>query len=269
MRFGCCTSIDNVQQVIQAGYDYIELPGASLKAEQPESEFMPLARQMDSLPIRAEAFNVFLVPGISVAGPNVDLQRLQNYVATSMARARQIGGRIIVFGSGGARRCPEDWDHAVAAEQIRNFLYICGDAAAKNNFTVCIEALNRRETNMINSLPDAIGFAEEVNLPQIAVLADLYHMMLENEPMNVVSLAGSRLRHTHVADGEQRLAPGLGNFDFVAFYRALIYTGYGDNPDERCSIECRWQNFNAEAGPALDVLRKAWGEAVTFGQQPE
>lgn len=262
MRFGCCTTIEHVRLVADAGYDYIELPTASVKALEPEAEFLPLARQVSNAPLVPEGFNIFLPGGIAVTGPDADPEQIRNYVETAMSRIHRLGGSRISFGSGAARRIPDGWDAGRAFEQIREFLDICGESAASNDIILCIEALNKTETNTINSIPEALRLAQAVDHPNVQILADYYHMMREGEPLEVVQAAGKAIKHTHVADGDARLSPGRGDYDFEAFFSALLRAGYGSEPTERCSIECRWENLQEELVPALATLRVAWMKAL-------
>ena len=53
-----------------------------------------------------------------------------------------------------------------------------------------------------------------------------------------------------------RVAPGEGNYPYEEFFRRLHKGGYSG----RISIECRWDDLAAQAGPAGNFLRRMWDE---------
>jgi sugar phosphate isomerase/epimerase len=77
--------------------------------------------------------------------------------------------------------------------------------------------------------------------------------MEEGEDLGAIDDAADLLSHAHVADGTARRAPGRGDYDIAAFISHLDAGGYGGD----VSIECGWDDFDAEVGPALATLRGA------------
>lgn len=259
MRFGICASLAKMEAVTAAGFDYIEPPvTALLQPEQPEAGIMPpLLAQLAASRLKPETFNLLLPSDIKVVGPETDPERQEHYLDTAFRRARMLGGAIAVFGSGGARRRPEDWPEAEAHSQILAFLGRCGEAAQRHGMLLVIEPLNVNESNTINSVAAALGFAKEVNHPAVAVLSDLYHVAHDHQSYDETRDAARLLRHVHVA-GQRRRAPNADDQKFLAGYLAVLkqigYTG-------RISIEANWEDLEAQAASALQVLRRAWEAA--------
>ncbi|GAB4570326.1 MAG: hypothetical protein Kow0047_23900 [Anaerolineae bacterium] len=257
MRFGCCTTIDNAPAVIDAGYDFIELAvGPHLMPEAPDREWAPVRTTIEKAGIQPAAFNVMVPASIKITGPDASPERLRRYVNTVFHRASLLGGEVVVFGSGGARSVPDGFPREQAWQQLVQFVRWAGDAALAAGMTLVIEPLNQGESNVLNSIPEAIELAEAASHPAVQVLADLYHIMVDEEPIDDVLAAGSRLRHVHVADSE-RLYPGSGSYPYPAFFGALKQIGY----DRAISVECRWGDFEKECAEALAFLRKTWDEA--------
>ncbi len=251
MQFGCCCSIENAEIAHAAGFDYIECTVVSLLPEATETIFAPILEKYQASPIPVRACNVFLPGDLKVVGSDLDQPRIKHYVQTAMRRVMLIGAEVVVFGSGKARMVPEGFDRATAEQQIVDFLQLVADEAEQHELTVVIEPLNRRESNILNSVPEGDAMAARVNRPFIRNLADFYHMDEEHEPLSNISACKERLAHIHVADTDRR-APGTGSYpydEFVAQLRAANYDGM-------VSIECRWENFAAEAGPAYTYLRQ-------------
>ena len=256
-RFGCCASADRAEAVARAGFDFIELPAAgTLQADADGDDFAPALSMLEHLPIPAEAFNVFLPGDLKIVGEAVDKERIRRYVHHAMDRASAVGGKVMVFGSGGARRVPEGFDPLEALAQIAEFLSIVGPEAERFDVAIAIEPLNQGETNIINSVTEGLELAETVDHPSIRVLADLYHMEVEREPLDNVLPVGDRLAHVHVAD-TGRFSPGTGEYDTIGLFRRLKQIGYTG----RVSIECTWRDFEAEAPASLAFLRETWQRA--------
>lgn len=259
MRFGCCAGVDKIAATQQAGFDYIEFPVAVVAPERPESEFGPVYDEIRSHRILAEAWNCLIPGDMKLTGPRVDSYRIERYLRTAFDRIARLGGKVVVFGSGGARSIPEGFDPTEGRRQILEFLALCSVVAAQRSLTIAIEPLNRKESNVINSVAEGLEFAELAAHPNVRVLADLYHIDEEKEPLENTARAGVALAHAHTAD-TGRFAPGTGSYDHVGFFHALREAGY----DERMSIECRWNDFDKEIGESLRFLRSV-AEQVRLG----
>lgn len=260
MRFGVCASFEHLHSLAAAGYDYVEASVAPvLKPEQPEEAILPgLQESLAASSLTPEAFNVFLPGDLKVVGPQVDAPRQERYLTSAFARVASLGGKIVVFGSGGSRNVPEGVDRANAERQIVEFLRRAGPLAAAQNVTVAIEPLNRGECNIINSVAEGMEYVQAVSHPNIQVLSDLYHVALEGQSFEETRAAGPALRHVHVAGAEGRRAPNAEDVDYLTpYFRVLKEMGY----DGRVSVEGGWTDLPGQAAETLDVLHRAWDGA--------
>jgi sugar phosphate isomerase/epimerase len=254
MKIGCCCSIDQAEVAKAVGFEYLECPLVSLRAEEDDATFAPILDQYQATALPVRAFNIFLPGDLKVVGPTVDRARVQRYVKTALTRAQLIGAQLVVFGSGTARMIPPDFPRAQAIDQLVDFLHLVADAAETTGITLAIEPLNRKESNVINSVPESVELARQVNRTSIQVLADFYHMDEESEPLTHIIQYKDWLVHIHVAD-TGRLAPGTGQYPYRIFAQELRRAGY----QGMISIECRWTNFATEAGPAVHFLHEVFG----------
>ena len=254
MRFGCCAGLDEIGIVGAAGYDYIELPVGTVKPERPDSEFEPVQERLDSFDIRAEAWNILIPREMKVVGPEVDLYRVERYLRTAFERIKEVGGEIVVFGSGAARAVPEGFGMDEARDQLVKALTLAGQVAGAYGLTIAVEPLTSKSTNIINTLTDGANLVKTVDHPFVKLLADLYHMMDEGEAPSVIPTLGVPIVHAHVSDTD-RLYPGSGSNPIKEFIEALKGVGY----DGRISIECAWGDIEAECGKAIDYLRRLDG----------
>jgi sugar phosphate isomerase/epimerase len=259
IQLGCCCAVDQAAIAHAAGFDYLECTVVSLQPEADEATAAPILEAYRSAPLPVQAFNVLLPRDLKVVGPDVDWPRVERYVARALARVEAVGARRVVFGSGGARAVPDGFGRGRAEDQLVAFLGLLADQAEPRGITVVIEPLNRKESNILNDVPEAVRLAQRVGRASIRVLADLYHMEEEREPIANVSANGAWLAHIHVADSG-RLAPGTGIYPYAAFARELAAIGYGAGDWGGISVECRWQDFAAEAPAAVTFLRSHWPE---------
>jgi sugar phosphate isomerase/epimerase len=258
MRFGCCADPDVGERLAQVGYDYIELSvSRHLQPEVDGREWADLRRSIEAQPLPTEAFNTFLPSDLKITGPKVDEARVSDYLRVAFERAADIGGQLIVFGSGGARTYPEGYPPRRAWQQLLDFVQRAAEQATKADMVLCIEPLNRSESNVINGLREATQLAQQLAHPRVGAVADLYHIVREEEPMQHLIDAGHLVSHVHVADSGRR-SPGLGTYPYPAFFSALHQIGY----DSRCSVECRWEDIASECGPSLDFLRSMWNRTT-------
>ncbi|MBI3959038.1 MAG: TIM barrel protein [Chloroflexi bacterium] len=253
MQFGVCTGIENTEIARAAGFTFIEPTVRSLHGSK---DFVVIQAAHAAAELPTPTFNVFVPGELKITGPTANLSQLQIYVAESLRRVQAVGGELVVFGSGGARNIPDGFSRDAAWQQLIDFLRMVADEADKTGVMIAIEPLNRRESNILNSVAEGVALAQAVDRPSIRVLADLYHMQEENEPTDTVVENAAWLAHVHVADSG-RGAPGTGSYPYAEFFGHLKATGYNG----RIAVECRWQDFEEEAGAAVAFLHKMWDEA--------
>ncbi len=258
MRFGCCTSADRLKAVKDAGFDFAEMQVSALAPEGPMSTFSILRQRVADVGLPVEALNVFIPPDLPVVGNRIDLARLDTYLDTALERMSEIGVRIVVFGSGGARSTPHGFDQRRALDQIAEFLEMLAPKLDRNDVTLAIEPLYKRACDNINTVGEALDMAGRVYQPRIKVLADLFHMAHEDDPLESVSLAGDDLRHVHVpVPPLAGMEPTVWDAPYPGFLSALKSTGY----DARISVEdngSRFRDFGQDAPSVLEYLKENW-----------
>jgi len=259
VKFGICTSVDNAAAVKAAGADFVEEGvGGYFQAQAPDSDWTGLTRTKTA-PLPVPAANS-LVPGtMKIVGPEVNRQGLRDFIDTVVRRAAQTGTRMLVFGSGGARKVPDGFDRNQAKSQIIDFLNDCAAIASRHGVTFVIEPLNRKECNIINSVAEAMEYVRAVNHPNIQCLVDSYHLWEENEPVENVRAAMPWIKHVHVADLVGRVAPGeSGQADYLPLFSILKAAKY----DGLVSIEASKFNDLSNVGPrVIKYLKQQWEQA--------
>lgn len=249
---GVCTRMDNAELLASLGYTYVEESVGNLLAPaKSEEEFMEIYERAKLSPLPIRACNSFIPGSLKSVGPNAVHPEILEYMETAFRRAQMIGVEYIVFGSGGSRSIPEDFPREEARAQFIQLLKNMAPIAERYNVVVVLEPLNQRETNFVNSVAEGGEIVEEVGHPNFRLLADFYHMLMEDEGPESIERYGHLIHHTHIAEKEGRAAPGTHNEDFTAYFKALKSIGYKG----MLSVESRWEDFETQVGPALHAIR--------------
>ena len=252
MRIGICRSVDNAAVVKAAGFEYIE-EGVQrlLVPESPDEEYAPKRDAASGCGLPVEAACGLLPGNLKCVGPEVDTERFRKYIDAALARASEVGITRIVFGSGGARKVPDGFAKDEAADQFVERLGEMAPVAEKAGVTVVVEPLNSTECNFINSLAEGAELVRRADHPNIRLLADIYHMLMDGEGPEAITAHADIIAHCHVAEKEGRRAPGTAPEDLRPYLRALVDAGYNGG----ISVECRWEDLAAEAEGAVKALR--------------
>jgi sugar phosphate isomerase/epimerase len=127
-------------------------------------------------------------------------------------------------------RTPEQ-DREVLLEGLAEL----GAHAERAGAVLLFEPLNRYEDHMVNTVASAGDLVRETGSPSVRILADTYHMNIEeDDPCAALRAAGDLLGAVHVSDSN-RHQPGTGHVPFEAIVRTLRGIGF----DGVLSVECR------------------------------
>jgi D-psicose/D-tagatose/L-ribulose 3-epimerase len=87
--------------------------------------------------------------------------------------------------------------------------------------TLCVEPLNRFETDFLNTCDQAIQLVHEVNHPAFKIMLDTFHMNIEEkDSAQAIRRCGQLLGHFH-ASGSDRGTPGSDHTDWKSIAAAL------------------------------------------------
>ncbi|MFO7823906.1 MAG: sugar phosphate isomerase/epimerase family protein [Cyclobacterium sp.] len=113
-----------------------------------------------------------------------------------------------------------EWDRAV-----RNLYTVCQMAKAAGQ-EIALEALNRFETDLINTTEDLMRLIADINHPAAKVLLDGFHMNIEEPDIEkAIAQAGEKLIHVQVSEN-YRGTPGTGQTRWDAYKRGLEKLNY-------------------------------------------
>jgi len=254
--FGDVEPLRDVQTLAACGYDYIE-PGLAKTLALHDSDRDAQLRRLAATGLRIETMNWFL-PGadVKLTGPAVDQAQVRDFLERSLKLADQLGAKVIVFGSPGARSFPDGFPREQAWEQLKTFLRTAGGIIDARGYgmVIGIEPLRRPESNIVNSVEEAARLARDVNHPKVRIVVDFYHLAFENEDPDVILAAKDLIVHLQIADPAVRGFPKQEGSEtrYRRFFDNLRTIGYRG----RISIEANSTDVAADCGPALAFLKK-------------
>jgi sugar phosphate isomerase/epimerase len=163
----------------------------------------------------------FLRHGFSITDESAEKREAAMDFITSMI---DFGGQLAAPAILGSMQGKGAHDHAL--EHLASGLRRCGERAAKYDVPFLYEPLNRYETHLFNRIGDAAKFLVSRDLKNVLLLADLFHMNIEERDVPAaISEAGHHIGHIHFADSN-RQAMGYGHTDLIRVIAALRETGY-------------------------------------------
>ncbi len=166
---------------------------------------------------------------ISFSNPDAQIRRRAvQRIKDQIDFAKQLDAKIIVGTIKGPM--PEDpSEKVIAKNRVVECLKECAKYAEKSNTILTLEAINRYETNYLNTAEQTVELINEVNSPVVGLHLDTFHMNIEETSINKTLKDYSRfLTHIHFADSN-RWAPGIGHLDFrsiIATLTEIKYQGF-------------------------------------------
>lgn len=269
MKYGLCVNhapgVDRLSGIWHAedlkkiGYDYIEVP-TNIMNMLSEADFAEAKRILSESGLPCRTCNDFMPMTYRITGTDkTPRKELEAYIRRAFFRIGQngLGAGITVFGSPWCRNCPDGYDFETAFSEVADFLRWTGEIAAEEGLTIAIESINRSETNMMNRIPDVARMVHAVDLPNVRMHSDYYHIRYEQEDPHVIEGFGDMIVHTHIAKLANRayMTDTDGELSYLTEYAdALKKIGYegGMSLEAKPDPKLDWY---AQAEANLRVLR--------------
>ncbi len=157
----------------------------------------------------------------------------------------------------------KEWDLAVT-----NLRKVC-ESAEKRGLSIALEALNRFETDLINTSEDLMRLINDINHPAARVLIDSFHMTIEEKNLaDAVKQVGDKLIHVQVSENHRGI-PGTGmtnwtdlktGLDAVGYEGVVSIESFTPNVQELAGAVCIWKPF----APTQDIFAE---EGLKFLKQ--
>ena len=95
-----------------------------------------------------------------------------------------------------------------------------GDYAAKKNVKFALEALNRFECYLLNTMEQLGGYLDEVDHPAVKAMYDTFHANIEEkDPVSAIKAIKRHMIHVHISEND-RGTPGRGHVPWDRTYAA-------------------------------------------------
>jgi len=132
-----------------------------------------------------------------------------------------------------------------------------GDHAAKCGVTVGLEALNRFECYLVNTMDALCAHIDAIGHPNIRAMYDTFHCNIEEtDPIAAYTNHVRNIVHVHISEND-RGVPGRGNIPWAQTFAAIKASGY----DDWLTIEAFGRGL-----PDLAAATKVWRD---FAETPE
>jgi len=202
------------------GFDTVELP-----IEDPS--------HIDPAHVKQELDKYGLVCGSVCAcmGPDRDLRGTPEQQQTGLAYMQTLLDQMVILGCpsligpvysavGRADAVPEKEYKQQWKTVVKN-LKVLSKYAEKRGRVICLEPLNRFETDFINTCDQALQMIADVASPALKLHLDTFHMNIEEKDQaKAIKKAGKLLAHFH-ACGSDRGTPGNDHINWPAIAAAL------------------------------------------------
>ncbi len=166
--------------------------------------------------------------GLSLTAGTLPQRRAAlDYILRFVDLANAFAAPVIIGSMQG--RWSADLDRDAALECLADALRELSQRSAAAGQPVIYEPLNRYETNLLNTLESGAVFLQQHGLNHVKLLADLFHMNIEEVDIAAALVAHARwVGHIHFADSNRR-AMGFGHTAITPLAQALVamdYRGY-------------------------------------------
>ena len=202
------------------GFETIEIP-----VEDPA--------HIDPAHVKSELDKHGLVCGSVCAcmGPDRDLRGTPEQQQTGLDYMKRVLDQMVVLDCpsligpvysavGRADAVPPDEYKQQWATVVKNLKTLCQHAKAQGR-QVCLEPLNRFETDFINTCDQGLTMLKAVGSPALKLHLDTFHMNIEEKcQADAIRKAGKHLGHFH-ACGSDRGTPGNDHIDWKPIAKAL------------------------------------------------
>ena len=209
------------------GFDAVELFTSSAEAFDVTSTKLMLEKyQLQLAAVGTGAGKV--IHGLTLTDPDEAVRKKAIYFIEKMVTFGAAFQTPAIIGSMQGNAIP-GVDRDQAMNWLAEGLSYLGKHAASLGVKLIYEPLNRYETNLINTLADGVQFLTLRQIQHVGLLADLFHMNIEEADMAAsIQASGDFVIHVHFADSNRRpVGNGHSNFKGVAkALKEINYEGY-------------------------------------------
>ena len=261
-----------IEKVKKLGFDVLEISCAMLKNISMDELAEMKKRAEDAGVIITAGYGPNAQENLGSSDPAVVKHAIEFY--TDILKKLEFLG-VHTMGGGIYSYWPVDYSKPIDKEgdwarSVQNVKTV-GKIAGECGVEYCLEVLNRFEGYLLNTCAEAVEFVKQVDVPNVKVMLDTFHMNIEEDSITeAILLAGDKLGHFHVGENNRRL-PGKGNMPWGEIGGALRAIGYDKNIVMEPFVSCGggigsdikiWRDMSNHA--TIEQLDKDAAESVAY-----
>ena len=243
-----------LRDIKATGFDGVEIPVFEGSTE----HFARLGGMLDRIGLKRTAIAAMGDPGMNLIGDDAaraaGVAHMRHVIdCTAALGARTVSGPVhsTLGGFSGQGPTAEEFRRSISSQRL------IGDHAATRGVTVGLEALNRFECYLVNTMAALCAHLDEIAHPNIRAMYDTFHCNIEEaEPIAAYTDSLRHIVHVHLSEND-RGVPGRGNIPWRETFAAIKASGY----DGWLTIEAFGRGL-----PDLAAATKVWRD---FAESPE
>jgi len=245
---------DLLQAIKACGFDGVEIPVFRGDV----AHYARLGALLDQLGLERTAVSAMGDPAMNLIGDKAAQAAGVEYVHHAIDCAQALGANRL---SGPLHSTLGHFSgQGPTHEEFRRFAETqsrIGDHAGGRGVVIGLEALNRFECYLFNTMAALCGHVAALNHPAIRVMYDTFHCNIEEaDPIAAFTDHVPLIAHVHISEND-RGVPGRGNIPWADTFRAIRGSGY----DGWLTIEAFGRGL-----PDLAAATKVWRD---FAESPE
>ncbi len=226
---------EQCQIIGEAGYTGVEIAAFTL-VEESVNELSAQQRQqmvkdMQNAGIKCVGLHWLLAPppqGLHFTTPDTEVrQRTVAYLNDLIDFCGDLGGPVMIFGSPKQRNTV-----GISVDEAKQYfaegLASVADHAHERNVKILIEPLDTSQTDVVNTMAEAVDIVNKINHPAIQTMFDFHNTPDETEPFDVlVKKYYDHIYHVHVQEMDgSHLGTGDAVTEFVPAFQLLKDLNY-------------------------------------------
>lgn len=251
---GICLKTDQKDFFAETGADYAEFPFTET-ATMTEAEFDAFRNWIQDHKVSCPVMTQLLPKKGSIVMEPDRFSAYEAYLRAGFERAVSLGTRIVILGNAGARNIPSLAMKEIATQRLSVFLQQAAVLAKEYDVCICLEPLNRIQSNLINTIEEAADVIRNAADDHLGIVWDDFHFKVEKDKIESIIKNKDFIMHCHTASLLRRGIPDLQEEKtFLDCLQEIGYTG-------RISFEFDKLPFNTDKlAQAIEHFRRTIGE---------
>ncbi|SFP66180.1 D-psicose/D-tagatose/L-ribulose 3-epimerase [Mesorhizobium sp. NFR06] len=236
MKIGMCmflwtTSVSKKHEALlkdikATGFDGVEIP---VFVGVPD-DYKKLGEMLDRIGLERTAVSAMGDPAMNLISPDaatrkagVDYMKWAIDCSAALGADRLSGPLHSTLGAfSGSGPTAAEKKRSIASQRA------IGDHAGNKGVTIGLEALNRFECYLLNTMADLSEHIDAIDRPHIKAMYDTFHANIEEaDPIGAYTRNRRNVVHIHISEND-RGVPGRGNIPWKETFSAIRKSGYDD-----------------------------------------